>query len=99
MHSPQMWDERYVPFVCRVRFLSLARLITSGLPMMDSTPLMALVDRWRLETHTFHLPCGKTTVTLQDVAMNLGLPIDSSPVCGTVTPGGWRDFVGAAIDL
>jgi hypothetical protein len=67
--------------------------------MMNSTTLTALVDRWHPETHTFHLPCGKTTVMLQNVAMILGLPIDGSPVSGTVTPGGWRDFVGAAIGL
>jgi hypothetical protein len=31
--------------------------------------------------------------------MILGLPIDGTPVCGTVNPGGWRDSVGAAIGL
>ncbi|MFQ6654695.1 hypothetical protein Gotur_025577 [Gossypium turneri] len=42
--------------------------------------LSALVKRWRLETHTFHFPCGECTVTLEDVALQLGLPIDGSPV-------------------
>ena len=36
---------------------------------------MALVDRWRPETHMFHLPCGEMTPTLQDVAYLLGLLI------------------------
>jgi hypothetical protein len=67
--------------------------------MMDSTVLTALVDRWRSETHTFHLSCGEATVTLQDVAMILGLPIDDTLVCGTVSPCGWRDSVRAAIGL
>jgi hypothetical protein len=67
--------------------------------MMDFTALMALVDRWRLETHTFHLSCGETTVTLQDVIMILSLPIDGSLACATVTPDGWRDSIGAAISL
>jgi hypothetical protein len=67
--------------------------------MMDSTALTALVDRWRLETHTFHLPCGEITVLLQDVAMILGHPIDSAPVSGTVSPAEWRDSVTAAISL
>jgi hypothetical protein len=31
--------------------------------------------------------------------MILGLPIDSTPVSGTVSPGGWRDSIRAAIDL
>ncbi|XP_016702058.2 protein MAINTENANCE OF MERISTEMS-like [Gossypium hirsutum] len=44
--------------------------------------LSALVKRWRPETHTFHFPCGKCTVTLEDVALQLGLPIDGSPVTG-----------------
>jgi hypothetical protein len=71
-----------------VRFLPLARLITGGLPLMDSTTLMALEDRWRLETHMFHLACGETTVTLQDITMILGLPIESTPVCGPMSPWG-----------
>jgi hypothetical protein len=93
------WDERYAPFIWPVGFLPLAHLITGGLPIMDFTVLMALVDRWRLETHTFHLSCGETTVTLQDVIMILGLPIDGSLACATVTPDGWRDSIGAAISL
>jgi hypothetical protein len=64
MHSPLTWDERYVSFVCRAGFLSLAHLITDGLSMMDPVTLMTLVDRWRPETHTFHLPCWETTVML-----------------------------------
>jgi hypothetical protein len=31
--------------------------------------------------------------------MILGLPINSTLISGTVTPGGWRDSVGAAINL
>ncbi|KAK5819773.1 hypothetical protein PVK06_024796 [Gossypium arboreum] len=38
--------------------------------------------RWGPETHTFHLPCGECTVTLEDVALQLGLPIDGSAVTG-----------------
>jgi hypothetical protein len=67
--------------------------------MMDLTALTTLVDRRRPETHMFHLPCGETTVTLQDVTMILGLPIDDTPICGTVSPGGWRDSVMPAIGL
>ncbi|MFQ6660927.1 hypothetical protein Gotur_029262 [Gossypium turneri] len=44
--------------------------------------LSALVERWRQETHTFHFSCGEYTVPLEDVAMQLGLPIDGSPVTG-----------------
>jgi hypothetical protein len=67
--------------------------------MMDSTALTALVDWWHPETHTFHLPCGEITMTLQDVTMILGLPIDGAPISRTVSSAGWRDSVVAAIGL
>jgi hypothetical protein len=31
--------------------------------------------------------------------MILGLPIDGTPVCGPVSPDGWRDSVGATIGI
>ncbi|XP_068492340.1 protein MAIN-LIKE 1-like [Phaseolus vulgaris] len=44
--------------------------------------LTALVERWRSETHTFHFPLGETTVTLEDVELILGLPVDGQAVTG-----------------
>ncbi|KAG8503559.1 hypothetical protein CXB51_001560 [Gossypium anomalum] len=44
--------------------------------------ISALVKHWRLETHTFHLPYRECTVTLEDVALQLGLPIDRSAITG-----------------
>jgi hypothetical protein len=73
--------------------------MSGHLPMMDSTALMALVDRWRPETHTFHLLCGEIMVMLQNVTMIIGLSIDGAPVSGTMPPAGWRDSVAAAISL
>jgi hypothetical protein len=63
-HSLLTWDEWYTPFIRHAGFLLLARLITDGLSMMDFAALMALMHRWRPETHMFHLKCGKTIVTL-----------------------------------
>jgi hypothetical protein len=44
--------------------LTLVRLVDGGLVQLDSSLLTALVDRWRPETHTFHLPCGEMAPTL-----------------------------------
>ncbi|TVU24653.1 hypothetical protein EJB05_27102, partial [Eragrostis curvula] len=98
-HKPLSWDERYAVYIGRAGLLPLARLVNAGLPRMDSAALTALVDRWRPETHTFHLPCGELTVTLQDVAMILGLPIVGLAMIGMVQPQGWRDMVEAALGL
>jgi hypothetical protein len=65
MHNPQEWDERYEPFIRCAGFLLLARLINHGLPLMDVAKLMALMDRWCPEPHTFDLPSDEITVTLQ----------------------------------
>ena len=45
--------------------------------------ISALVERWRPECHTFHFPCGECTVTLEGVALHLGLPINGLVVTGT----------------
>ncbi|XP_052117576.1 uncharacterized protein LOC127747573 [Arachis duranensis] len=42
----------------------------------------ALIERWHPDTHTFHLPIGECAVTLEDVALILGLPTDGFPVTG-----------------
>ena len=47
---------------------------------LDRSLLSALVERWRIETHTFHLPCGEMAPTLQDVAFLLRFPIEGPAV-------------------
>ncbi|KAK5811129.1 hypothetical protein PVK06_026451 [Gossypium arboreum] len=44
--------------------------------------ISTLVERWRPETHTFHLPCGECTVTLEDVVLQLGAPNRQDAVMG-----------------
>ncbi|CAN6310225.1 unnamed protein product [Urochloa humidicola] len=92
-HNTLAWDDRYASYIHRARFLPVALLVKDGLPKMDNAALTALIDRWRPETHTFHLPCGEMTVTLQDVVMLFGLPIDGKAVTGKINPEGWRDTV------
>ncbi|KAK1652760.1 hypothetical protein QYE76_070565 [Lolium multiflorum] len=58
---------------------------------MNPCAIMALVDRWRPETNSFHFPCGEMTVTLQDVSLILALPIKGEHVCRNTASDGWRD--------
>ena len=61
---------------------------------MDRALVTSLVERWRQETYTFHLPLGEATITLLDVAVLTRLPIEGHAVC-TVGPqlDSWRDIV------
>ena len=40
---------------------------------IDLALITALVERWRPETHTFHLPWVECTTTLKDVTLHLGI--------------------------
>ena len=80
----------YIP---RTGLLAFIQLASHGTPKMNPCAITALIDRWRPETHTFHLPCGEMTVTLQDVSMILALPIAGEPVCLSTNTGGWRDLM------
>ncbi|KAG8482333.1 hypothetical protein CXB51_027309 [Gossypium anomalum] len=48
-----------------------------------------LRERWRPETYTFHLPCGECTITLEDVHLQLGLPVDGYAVTGSASSADW----------
>ena len=64
----------------------------------DMSLLAALLDRWRPETHTFHLPVGEMTTTLQDVAMLLGLPCAGRTVGAEDVGLSWHDNLLARFD-
>jgi len=51
------------------------------------------MHRWRPETHTFHLPCGEMTITMQDVKMILYLRLGSPLVTGMLDNDHWMDLV------
>ncbi|KAJ7951353.1 serine/threonine-protein phosphatase 7 long form-like [Quillaja saponaria] len=57
-------------------------VIRVGFISLDWHLVTALVERWRPETHTFHLPHGEATITLQDVSILFSLPVDDEPVSG-----------------
>ncbi|MFQ6667964.1 hypothetical protein Gotur_033804, partial [Gossypium turneri] len=76
--------------------MSVDRVLECNIRNMHALPsplvenyLRALIERWRLETHTFHLPCGKCTITLEDVNLQLGLPVDGSPITGSAQSSDW----------
>lgn len=72
-------DDRILQYIRQMGFYGAYRL---GFIQYDWGLITALVERWRVETHTFHLPIGETTITLQDVGILLGLPVDGLPVTG-----------------
>ena len=72
-------------------------MVTRSIPNMNPAAITALVDRWRPETHTFHLRVGEMTVTLQDVAMIPALPIDGAPLVFDTASSGWRSQMTSLI--
>ena len=73
-------------------FLELSRVVNFGLADLDPTLLTTIVDRWRPETHIFHLPYGEMTITLQDIALIFGL-MDGPPISGILDMEMYRDLV------
>lgn len=56
-------------------------VLRAGSVRLDHGLITAFIERWRQETHTFHLPViGEATVTLQDVEVLWGLRVDGLPV-------------------
>ncbi|QHO24061.1 uncharacterized protein DS421_12g368970 [Arachis hypogaea] len=65
--------------------LLLPRRVSHTLPPPDAIVLYL--------THTFHLPWGEVTITLQDVAYHLGLRAHGNPVGGCLRDfGRWYDM-------
>ncbi|XP_050254850.1 serine/threonine-protein phosphatase 7 long form homolog [Quercus robur] len=75
-----MVDDRVVHII---KALGLEGLLRQPGRELDHGLITALVERWRPETHTFHMPHGEMTITLQDVEVILGLPIDGDAVTGS----------------
>jgi Plant mobile domain len=63
---------------------------------LDNSLITALVERWHRETHSFHFPFGEATVTLQDVAVIWGLPIEGDAMIGDEAAHegfDWADYI------
>nr|XP_016454558.1 PREDICTED: serine/threonine-protein phosphatase 7 long form homolog [Nicotiana tabacum] len=56
------------------------RIFEIGRMWLNWSLITTVIERWRPETHTFHLPIGEATITLQDVQVLCGLPADGLAV-------------------
>ena len=63
-------------------FTKLQHIVLIKQCRIDPALIIALVERWRPETHTFHLSWAECTITLEDVALHLGIRIDGRAVAG-----------------
>lgn len=86
------------PIVELVRQAGFFGLLNMQYMQLDLALLTALVERWRPETHTFHLTSCEATVTLQDVEIITGLPVDGRPVTGS-TNLNWEEMVRDLLGL
>jgi hypothetical protein len=60
----------------------------------DAPLITAFMDRWRPETHTFHLPVGEMTLSPEDAAMLGGLPCAGEAMGPIDIPATWQaDFL------
>jgi hypothetical protein len=73
--------------------LAIAEIVRRGMPVFNTRAITSMVNRWSPETHSFYLSCGEMTMTLEDVAMILGLPIRGHHITGRVDSAGWRKRV------
>lgn len=98
------WDKRFWSynenshdriklFLDVIGFGSVAK---AGYYILDHSLIMALIERWRPETHTFHFSCSEAIVTLEDVALLWGLPIDGLALTGGKVGGSqlyWQRYI------
>ncbi|KAL9666157.1 hypothetical protein QQ045_000995 [Rhodiola kirilowii] len=78
-HRGISWDadERVLPYIIRMDFGPWYYMQNYE---VDWSFMTTLVERWRFETHSFHLRHGEMPITLEDVGILTGLPIEGRVV-------------------
>ncbi|XP_028223608.1 protein MAIN-LIKE 2-like [Glycine soja] len=77
--------------------IGLSLLIRCSIITTDLGLITAFVERWHRETNMFHLPVGELTITLDDVASLLHLPITGT--LHTFEPLVTSDAIGLLTEL
>ncbi|RYQ98693.1 hypothetical protein Ahy_B07g086454 isoform A [Arachis hypogaea] len=88
---------RIIPYLERAGLYHLARLNAYWF-WLDEPLVSAFIKRWQPETHTFHMLFGECTITLHDVAYQLGLPVYEKP-SGNRVHIRWLPFVARLDDM
>ncbi|XP_019246455.1 PREDICTED: serine/threonine-protein phosphatase 7 long form homolog [Nicotiana attenuata] len=65
--------------VRRLQDTGFYKIIEIGRLQFDWALITTMIERWRPETHTFHLPIGEATITLEDVEVLFRLTVDGLP--------------------
>ncbi|XP_027362864.1 protein MAIN-LIKE 2-like [Abrus precatorius] len=72
-HSMPEPSPLIVPILEQLDFIRVAKLRHLK---VNHALITYLVEKWRPEIHIFHFPTGECTITLEDVALQLGLRVD-----------------------
>ena len=90
-----MVDDRVLAIV---RLLGLEGLHLVPSIQLDHALITAFVERWHPKTHTFHLLHGEMTITLQDVEVIMGLPVEGEAMVGP-TQRTWTDVCAKMLGI